>query len=140
MTRPTWDEWFIAQARTIATRGTCDRLRVGAVLVRDNCAFATGYNGAPSGFAHCDEVGHMMHGGHCIRSVHAEQNAIVQAARHGVSTVGATLYCTHYPCVLCAKLLIQAGVVRVVCGEEYKTDYAEWFFVEAGIRIREVGE
>lgn len=138
--RPTWDEWFITQARTIATRGTCARLRVGAVLVRDNCAFATGYNGAPHGFAHCDDVGHMMSDGHCIRSVHAEQNAIVQAARHGVTTVGATVYVTHYPCVLCAKLLIQACVVRVVCGSGYKTDTAAWFFAEAGIEVTEVGK
>lgn len=138
MTRPSWDSYFTDMARLVSTRGTCDRLRVGAVLVRDRRIIATGYNGAPSSFDHCDDVGHMMEAGHCVRAVHAEQNALMQVARDGGSTtIGATLYCTHYPCVLCAKLLIQAGIVRIVCGSGYRTFSAETFLRAAGIEVVE---
>jgi dCMP deaminase len=114
---------------------------VGAVLVRDRRIIATGYNGAPTGFDHCDDVGHMMEAGHCVHGPHAEQNALMQVARDGGrTTIGSTLYCTHYPCVLCAKLIIQAGTVRVVCGFGYWTLSAETFLRAAGIEVVEVGE
>jgi len=105
---------------TIATRGTCDRLKVGALLVCDKTIIATGYNGAPRGLPHCDdEVGHELVGDHCVRTAHAEANAIAQAAKMGHEVNGATLYCTNVPCYTCAKLLINAGVVAFIASRDY---------------------
>src|SRR5215469_9814793 len=104
--RPAWDEYFLDVARTVATRATCPRASVGAVLVRDDRILATGYNGAPARAAHCIEVGCLMVNGHCVRPTHAEANAIAQGARHGVSFAGATAYVTHEPCLGCSKLLV----------------------------------
>lgn len=118
--RPGWDEYFMAMAVLASDRGTCDRLRVGAVLARGNNFVMSGYNGAPSKLPHCDEVGHLMEGGHCVRTVHAEANAVALAARRGAATDGATLYVEWLPCVRCANLLINAGVVRVVYEKVYK--------------------
>ncbi len=115
-------------AKTVSTRGTCDRGRNGAVIVRNRRILTTGYVGAPSGLLHCDESGHMLHdvidengeiSKHCIRTVHAEQNAIIQAALHGVSTDGATLYTKFEPCFVCAKMIVNAGIKRVVCEKRY---------------------
>jgi len=121
--RPTWDEYFVEIMNVVGSRGTCDRGQAGSVITRDNRILATGYAGAPSGIAHCDDVGHEMHtvtnpdgteSQHCIRTTHAEQNAIAAAARHGVSIQGGTLYCKMTPCYACAKLIINAGIKRVV--------------------------
>ena len=107
-------------ARQVATRATCDRKHVGAVLVRDRTILSTGYNGSIRGLPHCDEVGHMMENGHCVATVHAEANAILQAARNGVRIDGATLYTTASPCWPCFKLVANSGCVRIVYGEFYR--------------------
>ena len=120
-------------ARTVATRATCPRARVGAVLTRDKRILTTGYNGAPSGIPHCTDVGCIMVDGHCLRATHAEANAIVQGALHGVSTQGATAYCTHQPCAGCSKLLISAGVVRIVYQDAYPDEVGEGLLAEAGV-------
>ena len=109
-------------AREVATRATCDRKHVGAVLVRDRCILATGYNGSIRGLEHCDEAGHMMEDGHCVRTIHAESNAIIQAARHGTAIDRATAYVTASPCWNCFKMLANAGVMRIVFGEFYRDE------------------
>lgn len=134
-TRPGWDEYFMEVARTVATRATCPRASVGAVLVREHRILTTGYNGAPRHVAHCTEAGCEMVGGHCVRSTHAEANAVVQAALHGVGLEGATAYCTHQPCVNCAKLIISAGVARIVYGEAYPDAFAQQLLAEAGVAL-----
>jgi dCMP deaminase len=118
--RVSWDEYFMNIARTVATRATCNRKLVGALLVRDRLILATGYNGSVRGLAHCDEEGHLMEDGHCIRTVHAEANAIVQAARNGVRIEGADAYVTASPCWGCFRLLANAGVKRIAFGEFYR--------------------
>lgn len=120
--RPSWDEYFMNLARTVATRATCDRKKVGAILVRDRVLLSTGYNGSMRGMKHCDEVGHMMEDGHCVRTVHSEQNAIVQAAKHGTRIEGADLYVTASPCWSCFKQAVNVGVKRIVYGELYRLD------------------
>jgi len=126
--RPSWDEYFIELSRTVAKRATCDRGRSGCVIVKDNQILVTGYVGAPSGLPHCDEVGHkmkkMVHEDgsttqHCVRTVHAEQNALCQAAKKGIAVEGATLYCKMTPCRTCAMLIINCGIKRVVCEKKY---------------------
>ncbi len=107
-------------ARQVATRATCDRKHVGAVLVRDRTILSTGYNGSIRGMPHCDEVGHMLENGHCVATVHAEANAILQAAKNGVRIDGATLYTTASPCWPCFKLVANSGCVRIVYGEFYR--------------------
>lgn len=126
--RPTWDEYFFEVERAVAKRATCSRGRSGCVIARDNQILATGYVGSPAGLPHCDDVGHLLRRElaedgsivwHCVRTVHAEQNAICQAAKRGVSIDGATAYCRMTPCRTCAMLLINAGVKRVVCERHY---------------------
>ena len=107
-------------AKQVATRATCDRKHVGAVVVRDRTILSTGYNGSIRGMPHCDEVGHMMENGHCVATVHAEANAILQAAKNGVRIDGATLYTTASPCWPCFKLIANSGCVRIVYGEFYR--------------------
>ena len=107
-------------AKQVATRATCDRKHVGAVLVRDRTILSTGYNGSIRGLPHCDEVGHMMENGHCVATVHAEANAILQAAKNGVRIDGATLYTTASPCWPCFKLVANSGCMRIVFGEFYR--------------------
>lgn len=133
--RPSWDEYFLQIAFTVAQRSTCDRAHVGCVLVRDRRILTTGYNGAPAGLPHCDDVGHLLVDGHCVRTLHAEQNALIQAALHGVGTEGATAYVTHQPCLTCAKMLINAGVRRVVYAGNYPDDYSRQFLVAAGVEL-----
>jgi dCMP deaminase len=133
--RPGWDEYFMEVARTVATRATCPRASVGAVLVRGHRILTTGYNGAPRGVAHCTEVGCEMIGGHCVRSTHAEANAVVQGALHGVSLDEATAYCTHQPCVNCAKLLVSAGIVRIVYRDSYVDPFSQALLAEAGVAL-----
>ncbi|MBQ7612092.1 MAG: cytidine/deoxycytidylate deaminase family protein [Spirochaetaceae bacterium] len=136
--RLSWDEYFMEICRTVAKRATCDRGRSGCVIVKDNHILVTGYVGAPSGLPHCDEVGHkikkMTHEDgrvteHCVRTVHAEQSAICQAARRGICLDGATLYCKMTPCRTCAMLIINCGIKRVVAEKRYKdsADTVEMF-------------
>ncbi len=126
--RPSWDEYFIKMAEIIGSRGTCDRGYSGAVLVKDKRILATGYVGSPIGIAHCDEAGHEMHtltkedgtiSRHCLRTAHAELNAIANAARFGVAINESTLYCKMVPCYTCAKTIINAGIKRVVALKDY---------------------
>lgn len=141
--RPGWDEYFMRMAKLVATRSTCIRRSVGAVLVRDRRILATGYNGAPHGLAHCGEVGCLREQlgvpsgerHELCRGIHAEQNAIIQAAIFGVSTRGSVLYCTTKPCIICTKMLINAGVERFIVGELYNDDLADSFMKEAGIEV-----
>lgn len=119
MSRVSWDEYFFQLARAAATRSTCDRKHVGCVLVRDRSVLASGYNGSVTGEAHCTDAGHLMEAGHCVRTVHAEANAIALAAKHGTRVESATAYVTATPCSSCYKLLLNAGVVRIVAGERY---------------------
>jgi dCMP deaminase len=122
-------------ARTVATRATCPRASVGAVLVREHRILTTGYNGAPRGVTHCTEAGCIMIADHCVRATHAEANAIVQGALHGVGLQHATAYCTHQPCVNCSKLLISAGVVKIVYDEAYPDPVASELLAEAGVAL-----
>jgi dCMP deaminase len=145
--RPSWDEYFFQIALQVASRSTCMRRQVGVVLVKDKRILSTGYNGAPRGISHCIEVGCLRdelnvpsgERHELCRALHAEQNAIVQAALHGVKIEGATLYCTHQPCSLCAKMIINAGIIEVYFAEGYPDDLAASFFAEAGIRIHKMG-
>lgn len=133
MERPDWDSYFMEIAQVVSKRSTCLRRSVGAVLVKDRQILATGYNGTPKGFPHCEEVGCLREQLHVpsgtkhelCRGIHAEQNAIIQAAVHGASTKGATIYCTHQPCVVCAKILINAGVKRIVYANPYPDKLAQ---------------
>ncbi len=136
--RPDWDTYFMKIAQDVSARSTCDRAFVGAVLVREKRILTTGFNGSPAGLPHCDEEGHLMVDGHCVRTIHAEANAIIQAALHGVSTKGATCYVTHFPCINCTKMLINAGVVRIVYDYAYRIDPNALDFLKgAGIEIVE---
>ena len=131
--RPSWDEYFMGITFEVARRSTCNRAQVGAIIVRDKRILTTGYNGSPTGLPHCTEAGCLIVNGHCVRTLHAEQNAIIQAALHGVSTDGATIYVTHQPCLICAKMIINAGISRVVYGGDYPDDLARQFLEEAGV-------
>jgi dCMP deaminase len=117
-----WHEYFMQMAQHAASRSTCDRKHVGAVIVRDRTVLSTGYNGSIRGFDHCDDVGHLMENGHCVGTVHAEANAIIQAAKNGVGIDGGELYTTASPCWSCFKLLANAGIKRVYYGEFYRDE------------------
>jgi dCMP deaminase len=124
--RKTWDQYFMDIATTVSTRATCERLHVGCVIVKDKKIVSTGYNGSVSGELHCDEIGHLYNEqGRCIRTIHAEQNAILFANREDLN--GATAYVTHQPCENCAKLLVQSGVKRIVYKEKYTNTYSDFF-------------
>lgn len=141
--RPSKDEYFMEIAQVVAKRSTCLRLHVGAVVVKDGQILSTGYNGAPHGLEHCTDVGcirekqNIAHGTHheICRAVHAEQNSIVQAALHGVSVRGGTVYCTHQPCILCTKMIINAKIERVVYLNGYPDQSSIEFLRQAGIEI-----
>lgn len=133
--RISWDTYFIQVARMVALRSSCDRAHVGAVLVKDRRILATGYNGSPRGMPHCDEVGHLMRDGHCVRTIHAEMNAVISAASFGVSTEGATLYVTHTPCYECAKVLINAGIKEVIYDKPYGRSPGTELLIEAGVKV-----
>lgn len=148
--RPTWDEYFMEVCRAIAKRATCDRGRSGCVIARDNQILVTGYVGAPRGLPHCDDVGHQLKkiqhedgsiSQHCVRTVHAEQNAICQAAKRGISIDGATLYCKMTPCRTCAMLIINCGIIRVVAEKRYhdSADSIE-MFKQAGIKLEHLSD
>jgi len=146
--RPDWKEYFTDIARLVSRRSTCIRRRVGAVLVKDKRILATGYNGAPTGLAHCREVGCLRQKNdipsgqrhELCRGLHAEQNAIIQAAYHGISIQGATLYCTTLPCSICLKMLINAGINEIVYEEGYPDELSENFLKEASIAITKFTE
>ncbi len=143
--RPSWDEYFLDLADAVSKRATCDRGRSGCVIIRDKRILVTGYVGSPAGFPHCDEVGHEIKKTieedgrvteHCVRTVHAEQNAICQAAKMGVSIDGATVYCRMTPCRTCAMLLINCGIKRVYCERKYQSGQkSEEMFKKVGIKI-----
>ncbi len=143
--RPTWDEYFMEIAQTVAKRATCDRGRSGCVIARDKQILVSGYVGSPKGLPHCDEVGHQMKtmvhedgskSQHCVRTAHAEQNAICQAAKLGVGINGSTLYCRMTPCSTCAKMIINAGIKRVVCEKRYHAGTeSEEMFLAAGVEL-----
>jgi dCMP deaminase len=118
--RASWDEYFMNIARVVSSRSTCDRKFVGAVIVRDKTILSTGYNGSIRGMPHCSEVGHMMEDNHCVATIHAESNAILQAAKNGVSIDGASIYVTASPCWSCFKQVTNAGIRRIVFGEFYR--------------------
>ncbi len=133
--RSSWDNYFMKIAEEVSTRSTCDRKFVGAVIVRDKMILSTGYNGSIRGLPHCDEVGHEMENGHCVRTVHAEANAIVQAARNGVSIGAADIYVTASPCYNCFKLIANAGIKRIFYGELYRDKRIKAHAKEAGIEL-----
>jgi len=134
--RPSWDDYFMAIAKLIASRGTCDRLYAGAVLVKNNRIISTGYNGSPPGLPHCHDVGHLLEEGHCVRTIHGEHNAILQAAVQGsTSTVGATMYTKYNPCIHCTKYVIAAGIKRVVVGKIYRNAKAIEMLKAAGVQV-----
>lgn len=133
--RVSWDQYFMNIGREVATRATCDRKHVGAVIVRDKAILATGYNGSIRGLPHCDEVGHLMEEGHCVRTVHAEANAIVHAAAHGSGIDGATIYVTASPCWSCFRLIANAGIKRIVFGEFYRDEKIYSVSKDLGIEL-----
>ncbi len=147
MDRPPWDRYFIEIAKLVASRSTCLRRKVGAVVVKDRRILATGYNGPPSGITHCSEVGCLRERlgvpsgerHELCRGLHAEQNAIIQAALHGVSLKGAEIYCTTFPCIICSKMLINAGIQKIYYVEGYPDKLSEDMLGEAGIELVKVG-
>jgi len=149
MARPDWDSYFMKMAELVSTRSTCMRRQVGAVIVQDKHIVATGYNGAPRGIMHCDERGE------CLRqklgvpsgerhelcmALHAEQNAIIQAATSGQTIEGATIYITHQPCIICAKMIINSGIRRIVVKEGYPDQLSVDMLAEAGLKIVLLGD
>jgi len=141
--RPDWDHYFMQIANVVASRSTCERRRVGALLVLNKRILTTGYNGAPVGLSHCGEVGCLRRQlavpsgqrHELCRGLHAEQNAIIQAALYGVAIKDSVLYCTHYPCAVCAKMLINAGVKALVLADNYPDELAKKILIESGIAI-----
>jgi dCMP deaminase len=138
--RASWDEYFMNIAREVATRSTCDRKHVGAVIVRDRSILATGYNGSIRGLSHCDEDGHLIEENHCVRTVHAEANAIVQAAKNGVRIDAASIYVTASPCWGCFRLIANAGILKIVFGEFYRDRKIFEFSQELGIELVDFSE
>jgi dCMP deaminase len=143
MERPSWPEYFMAITRLVAKRSTCLRRSVGAILVKEKRILATGYNGAPAGVRHCEEVGCLRENSsipsgtrhELCRGIHAEQNVIIQAAYHGISIRDATLYCTNKPCVICSKMIINAGIKKIYYDEGYDDALSELLFGEAGLEL-----
>ncbi len=145
MERPGWDEYFMQLTKLVATRSTCLRRQVGALLGKEKNIMATGYNGAPTGITHCDVTGCLRdqlqvpsgERHELCRGLHAEQNAIIQAARHGANIEGSTLYCTDSPCIICSKMLINAGITEVIFDRGYPDKLSLEMLTEAGIRYRQ---
>ena len=138
--RSSWDQYFMDIATQVATRATCDRKHVGAVLVRDKTILSTGYNGSIRGLPHCDDEGHMMENGHCVATVHAEANAIIQAAKNGVAIDGATIYTTASPCWPCFKLIANSGCRKIVFAEFYRDPRIFEFAARLGIELVALGD
>lgn len=136
--RPTWDEYFLAILDATAARATCDRGRSGCIITFNRHLLVTGYVGSPPGFEHCDDVGHHMVDGHCVRTVHAEQNALAQAAARGVPLQGATAYTTMVPCRTCAMLFVSVGIKRVVSKYGYQDDAGWNIMARAGLSLTQL--
>ena len=144
--RPSWDEYFMEVMKAVAKRATCDRGKSGCIIARNKQILVTGYVGSPVGLPHCDEVGHQMKSTvhedgkksqHCVRTTHAEQNAICQAAKLGISIDGSTIYCQMTPCFTCAKMIINSGIKRVVCEKKYHAGKdSEELFKKAGVELK----
>lgn len=137
MARPSWDEYFMELAQVVAKRSTCNRRSVGAVLVRDKRILTTGYNGSPPGLPHCSAEGCLILDNHCVRAIHAEQNAIIQGALHGVDLRGATCYVTSGPCVHCSKMLIAAGIKRILFQDSYTEEIGQQMVRQAGVILEQ---
>jgi len=137
-TRISWDQYFMNIAVQAATRATCDRKHVGAVIVRDKTILSTGYNGSIRGLPHCDDAGHMMENGHCVATVHAEANAIIQAAKNGTSIDNADIYVTASPCWNCFKLIANSGIKRIVFLEFYRDERIMAVAEQAGIKLEQL--
>ncbi len=150
VSRPSWDDYFLSMAEHVATRATCSRGRNGCVIVRESRVLATGYVGSPPRIEHCDDAGHLMRSVidedgttrlHCVRTIHAEQNAICQAARWGIAIDGAELYCKMEPCRVCAMLIVSVGISRVVCQKRYHAGAdTRQIFSEAGVSLEVMDE
>ncbi|ESE30685.1 MAG: cytidine deaminase [[Eubacterium] brachy] len=149
MNRPSWDEYFMQMAELTAQRSTCLRRQVGAIIVKEKHIIATGYNGAPKGLPHCEELGGCLREKleipsgerhELCRALHAEQNAIIQAATLGQSIEGATIYITHQPCIICAKMIINAGISRIVIRRGYPDEMSRGMLREAGLKVELIGE
>ncbi|MCL1797507.1 MAG: cytidine/deoxycytidylate deaminase family protein [Eggerthellaceae bacterium] len=146
--RPSWDEYFMRLTHEVATRTTCLRRGVGAIIVKDRRILATGYNGVPTGISHCSEVGCLRQQlgvpsgqrHEICRGLHAEQNAIIQAARYGIDISGSSIYITTQPCVVCAKMIINAGIGEIVYAESYDDELSLSMLDEAGIKMRYLGD
>ncbi|WP_432355192.1 ComE operon protein 2 [Sporosarcina sp. A2] len=139
MERITWEQFFMAQCSLLAVRSTCTRLAVGAVVVRDNRIIAGGYNGSVSGGDHCIDKGCYVVDNHCIRTIHAEMNALLQCGKYGTPAAGSSLYVTHFPCLQCSKAIIQAGISKVYYGEDYRNnEYAIELFKHVGIEVVQI--
>ncbi len=146
--RPSWDDYFMQIAELVAKRSTCLRRKVGAILVRDKRILCTGYNGPPRGLAHCNEVGCLREKWNIpsgqrqeiCRGLHAEQNAIIQAALYGINIKDSVLYCTHQPCITCSKMIINAGIKKIIFKGEYPDSLAQDVLKEAGVRLIKYGE
>ncbi|MFC7320944.1 ComE operon protein 2 [Halobacillus campisalis] len=139
MERISWDHYFMAQSYLLKTRSTCERLAVGAVIIRDKRMIAGGYNGSVSGGVHCIDEGCYVIDGHCVRTIHAEMNALLQCSKFGVATEGAEIYVTHFPCLHCTKAIIQAGIKAVYYSEDYRNHpYAIQLFEDAGVAMIKV--
>ena len=134
--RPAWDEYFLKMAMLVSERATCPRMHVGCVLVKDKQILSTGYNGSLPGQPHCHEVGCMIEDNHCIRTIHAEMNALLQCAAHGTTVHGATAYVTNLPCTNCTKALLSAGIAEVVVFSDYHNTKADEFFADSGVNIK----
>lgn len=138
--RVEWNEYFMGIAKQVASRSTCDRKHIGAVIVRDKTILSTGYNGSLRGAPHCDEADHDMENDHCVRTVHAEANAIAQAAKNGIAIEGAELYVTASPCLTCFKLVVNAGVRIVYYREFYRDERIKEYAGQAGVQLNYMGE
>ena len=138
MKRPNWDEYFLKLAMLASERATCPRMHCGCVLVKNKNVISTGYNGSIPGDEHCEDAGCILVDNHCVRTVHAEMNALVQAARRGHAVDGASAYVTNMPCTTCSKSLITAGIKRVIIFSDYHDTMAETFFAKAGVTIERI--
>ena len=145
--RPIWEEYFLQIMEDVGKRGTCDRGRSGAIIVKENRILTTGYVGSPQGLPHCDEVGHLFQtvkdektgkvSKHCVRTIHAEENAILQAAQFGISLIGSTIYCKMFPCFRCAMKIVRVGIVEVIALRDYHdSSYSKEIFNIAEIKYR----
>ncbi len=139
MQRISWDEYFMAQSHLLSLRSTCSRLSVGATIVKDKRIVSGGYNGSIKGDEHCIDVGCKVVEGHCVRTIHAEINAILQCSKFGVGTEGATIYVTHFPCLNCTKSIIQAGIKEICYANDYRNnEYAQELLEKSGVVVRKV--